>query len=95
MAQAALGDTIVITTLDGKKIDFKLPAGTQNGKMLRIKNEGVPVINGNRKGDLYLKIVVQVPVKMSSRQKELLEEYLKLDGATKSPQPLPLSALNG
>ena len=94
MAQAALGETIFITTLDGKQIEFKLPAGTQNGKLLRIKNEGVPIINGSRKGDLYIKIIVQVPSRMSSRQKELLEEFSKLDNATTSPQPVPLSALN-
>lgn len=94
MAQAALGETIFITTLDGKKIEFKLPAGTQNGKLLRIKNEGVPILNGSRKGDLYIKIIVQVPSHMSSKQKELLEEFSKLDNATTSPQPVPLSSLN-
>ena len=93
MVQAALGETIFITTLDDKKIEFKIPAGTQNGKLLRIKNEGVPVINSTRKGDLYIKILVQVPSKMSSKQKALLEEYSKLDDATKSPQPVPLSSL--
>lgn len=95
MAQAALGETIFITTLDGKKIEFKLPAGTQNGKLLRIKNEGVPVLNSTRKGDLYIKILVQVPSRLSPRQKELLEEFSKLDNATTSPNPLPLSSLNG
>ncbi len=95
MAQAALGETIFITTLDGKKIEFKLPAGTQNGKLLRIKNEGVPVLNSTRKGDLYIKILVQVPSRLSARQKELLEEFSKLDNATTSPNPLPLSSLNG
>lgn len=93
MAQAALGETIFITTLDGKKIEFKLPTGTQNGKLLRIKNEGVPVLNSSKKGDLYIKIIVQVPTKISSKQRELLEEYLKLDNATTSPQPVPLSSL--
>ena len=94
MAQAALGETVFITTLDGKKIEFKLPPGTQNGKLLRIKNEGVPVLNSGRKGDLYIKIIVQVPSHMSSKQKELLEEYSRLDNATTSPQPIPLSSLN-
>ncbi len=94
MVQAALGETIFITTLDGKKIEFKLPAGTQNGKLLRIKNEGVPVYNTSRKGDLYIKILVQVPSRLSSKQKELLEEFSKLDNATTSPNPVPLSSLN-
>ena len=95
MVQAALGETIFITTLDGKKIEFKLPAGTQNGKLLRIKNEGVPVFNTTRKGDLYIKILVQVPSRLSSKQKELLEEFSRLDNASTSPNPVPLSSLNG
>lgn len=94
MAQAALGETIKIKALDGKQIDVKLPAGTANGKLLRIKNEGVPVINGSKKGDLYIKIMVQTPSKMSSKQKALLEEYLKLDNATDSPELMSLSSLN-
>ncbi|MBQ3641635.1 molecular chaperone DnaJ, partial [bacterium] len=59
-----------------------------------IKNEGVPVVNSTRKGDLYIKILVQVPQKMSLKQKELLEEFSRLDNATTSPQPVPLSTLN-
>ena len=94
MVQAALGETIFITTLDGKKIEFKLPAGTQNGKLLRIKNEGVPVLNTSRKGDLYIKILVQVSSRLSSKQKELLEEFSTLDIATTSPNPVPLSSIN-
>ncbi len=93
MAQAALGETIFITTLDEKKIEFKIPAGTQNGKLLRIKGEGVPVINSSRKGDLYIKILVEVPTKLSSKQKDLLAEFSKLEGATTSPQPVLLSSL--
>lgn len=93
MSQAALGASILITTLDGKKIDFKLPQGIQNGKLLRIKNEGVPFINSSRKGDLYIKVIVQTPSKLNSKQKELLEEFLKLEAPTKSPNPLPIASL--
>ena len=91
--QAALGERLTITALDGKKIDFPLPAGTTNGKLLRVKGEGVPVTGTTRKGDLYIKIVVQTPQRMSARQKELLQEYAKLDGATTSPSCMALSSL--
>ena len=94
MAQAALGATIEITTLDGKKVEFKLPAGTQHGKMYKIKGEGVPYTGSTRKGDLYVKMLIQIPDHMSSRQKELLAEYAKLENATTSPQPVSLSSLD-
>lgn len=93
MVQAALGETIKITALDEKQIEIKIPAGTSHGKLLRIKGEGVPVTGSSRKGDLYVKIMVQIPQRMSSQQKALLAEYSKLDNATTSPQPLPLSSL--
>ncbi|MCR5725510.1 MAG: molecular chaperone DnaJ [Treponema sp.] len=91
--QAALGEKLTITALDGKKIDFELPAGTTNGKLFRIKGEGVPITGSTRKGDLYVKVVVQTPQHMSAKQKELLEEFAKLDNATTSPLCIPLSSL--
>lgn len=93
-AQAVLGETLFITTLDDKKIEFKLPAGTQNGKLLRVKGEGVPVINSNKKGDLYIKIMIQIPVKLNTKQKELMEDFRRYENATTSPQPVPLSSLS-
>ncbi len=91
--QAALGEKLTITALDGKKIDFALPAGTTNGKLFRIKGEGVPITGSSRKGDLYVKVVVQTPQRMSAKQKALLEEYAKLDNATTSPLCVPLASL--
>lgn len=91
--QAALGEKIFVTGLDGKKIEFALPAGTTNGKLLKIKNEGVPISGSSRKGDLYVKIMVQTPQHLSAKQKELLAEFAKLDNASTSPGCIPLSAL--
>ena len=91
--QAALGEKLTITSLDGRKIGIQLPAGTVNGKLLRVKGEGVPVTGTSRKGDLYIKVVVQTPQRMTARQRELLEEYAKLDNATTSPTCVPLSSL--
>ena len=93
MVQATIGAEISITSLDGKQIGIKIPAGTSHGKLLRIKGEGVPVTGTSRKGDLYIKIMVQIPQRISSQQRSLLEEYAKLDNASSTPQLLPLASL--
>lgn len=93
--QAALGAEIMVPTLEGKKVKVKVPSSTQNGKVLRLKNEGVPHLhNSNRRGDLYIKIRVEVPKKLSSRGKELLKELSELEGENKSPDPVPLAELS-
>lgn len=92
MTQAALGCEITIMSLDDKKVSFKIPDGTTNGKLLRIKGEGVPY-SDNKKGDLYVKIMVQVPTKLSSKQKDLLRQYLDLEKPTTEPDLIRLSQL--
>jgi len=91
VSQASLGAEIQISSLDGKTIKVKVPAGTQNGKMLRIPSEGVP--SAGRKGDLYIKLMVRIPEKLSRRGKELLEELAKTEGQNDKPGPIPLSQL--
>ena len=93
-SQAILGADITITTLDNRKATIKIPACTSNGKMLRIKNEGVPYSGGTRKGDLYVKIIVQLPSHVSKQQVQLLQEYLKFENPTDSPSPIALSELS-
>jgi molecular chaperone DnaJ len=73
-----LGGEVEVPTLDGK-IKVKIPPGTQTGKTFRIKGEGMPnVRNPNSRGDLYIIINVNIPTKISERQRELLREYAKL-----------------
>jgi len=91
ISQAALGADIHVTTLDNKKIKVKVPAGVQNGKMLRIRDEGVPA--GTQRGNLYIKLMVKIPEKLSRRGKELLEELSRIEGQDDSPKPIPLSQL--
>jgi molecular chaperone DnaJ len=93
MAQAALGADITINSLDGKKVTIKIPSGTTNGKLLRIKGEGVPMAGSGRKGDLYVKLMVQIPQRLSSKQKELLQAYLELENPPSNPDLMPLSRL--
>lgn len=92
MIQAALGAEIMVTSLDDKKIKLKIPAGTQHGKLLRVRDEGVPV-SGSKKGDMYIKIIVQVPSKLSSKAKAMLAEIAKLEGEETSPTPISLADL--
>jgi len=92
ISQAALGADIQVTTLDNKKIKVKIPAGIQNGKMLRIRDEGVPA--GSQRGNLYIKLIVKIPEKLSRRGKELLEELAKIEGQDDSPKPIALSQLS-
>jgi molecular chaperone DnaJ len=91
ITQASLGADIHVSTLDSKTIKVKIPAGIQNGKMLRIRDEGVPA--GGRRGNLYIKLIVQIPAKLSKRGRELLEELSKAEGENDSPQPISLSEL--
>ncbi|MGC2195727.1 MAG: molecular chaperone DnaJ [Terriglobales bacterium] len=74
--QAALGAEITVPTLEGEQT-LKIPEGTQSGTTFRIKNKGVPVLQGRGRGDLFVEVRAQTPNKLSKRQRELLQE---LDG---------------
>lgn len=74
--QAALGAVIEIDTLDGKK-KIEVPEGTQSGQQIRLKELGVPHLNSSRRGDQYIKIIVDTPRKISKQTKKLLEELQK------------------
>lgn len=82
--QAAMGDTLQIPTLDGK-VRFDLPAGTQPGKVFSLKGKGIQVLNGRGRGDQLLRVIVEVPQKLSARQKELLQEFETESGGKPTP----------
>ncbi len=86
MTQAALGCEVSITSLDGNHISLKIPEGSTNGKMLRVKGEGVPISGSTRKGDLYIELSVQTPTKLSSKQKDLLRQFMELEKPTSEPK---------
>jgi curved DNA-binding protein len=73
-SRAALGGNLEVATLEGGKLTVKLPKGTQNGARLRLKGQGLPHFHTSGRGDLYVKVNVTVPAKLSKRQKEILEE---------------------
>ena len=72
--QAALGAELDVPTLDGT-VKYRIPEGTQTGTQFRIKNQGIQVLNGRSKGDLVLTVHVDVPKRLSEKQKDLLRQF--------------------
>lgn len=80
-ADAILGTKIEIPTLTGKA-ELKIPAGTSTGQILRLKSKGFPALGGSNNGDMLVKIVVDVPSTISSKQKELVEQLQSIEKET-------------
>jgi len=78
-SQAILGDTVEVPTLEGTDIILTVPAGTESGKVLRISGRGIPNYSGYGRGNLYVKLLIKTPRKLSRKQKQLLEQ-LKEEG---------------
>jgi molecular chaperone DnaJ len=86
---AALGGSIEIPTIDGTKAKLQISEGSQNGDQLRLKSKGMSVINsGGRRGDMYVRINIETPVKLSSEERDLL---MKLDKMMQSKSSNPKS----
>lgn len=73
--EAALGASIVIPAPDGSLVKMRVPAGTQDGRVLRVKGKGAPKVKASGFGDLKIKVVVKVPQNMNARQKQAIEEF--------------------
>jgi molecular chaperone DnaJ len=82
-AEAALGAELIIPTLSGKA-KYKMVDGTQTGTVFRLKDEGIQHLSSTKKGSLYVKIVVDVPKKLSEKQKNILKDFEKSMGEKKS-----------
>ena len=76
-AQAALGTEVDVPILGGVA-KLKVPTGTQNGDVLRLRGKGMPVLQGRGRGDACYTVLVEVPKKLTARQKELLEEFQRV-----------------
>lgn len=88
IALASLGGDIAAPTLNGK-VTLSIPAGTQTGKTLRLKGKGVKSLRGGAMGDLYCHIVVETPVNLTNKQKELLKELSESFNGDKNTQHGP------
>jgi molecular chaperone DnaJ len=71
--KAALGTVLNIPTIDGKA-ELKIPPGTQNGTVFKLKGKGLPKLNAWGKGDQFIKINVSTPRDLNSRQRKIIEE---------------------
>jgi molecular chaperone DnaJ len=90
MTLAALGGQIEITSLDGRTVSVKVPAGTQEGRILRLNNMGLPHFRSSGRGDLNAIVTIQIPQNLSGKAKNLLEEFSKLQKEPSNIAPLPL-----
>lgn len=84
-AQAALGGSVDVPTLDGPE-DLEIPRGTQSGDVLRIKGRGMPDIGGRGRGDELVEVFVETPRHLTPRQEELLREFAEIEHLQVSPK---------
>ena len=80
ITEAALGTQVEVPTFDGS-VTVKVPAGSPNGKTLRVRGKGAPTVKG-AKGDLLVKIEVEVPQRLSKQERELLEKFAAAHNAS-------------
>jgi molecular chaperone DnaJ len=81
---AALGGEIAVPTLEGKA-SLKVPAGTQSGQMFKLRGKGIVNVNGRGHGDLFARLIVEVPTRLSAEQRKKLEEFANACGDENTP----------
>src|SRR3546814_2732753 len=90
MITATLGGAIEVPTLDGSHARVTIPEGTQTGKQFRLRGKGMPSLQqsgfGAGYGDLYIQVMVETPVQLNKRQRELLEEFAQVENENSSPE---------
>ena len=84
-SQAALGATVEAPSLTGK-VELEVPAGTQHGKVLEVKNEGLPNGQSGRRGSLLVQILIEIPRKLNKRQRDLLREFAETEDKSVMPE---------
>jgi molecular chaperone DnaJ len=78
-ATAALGGSVEVPTPDGP-VSLKIPGGSEDGKLLRIKGRGAPKLSGSGKGDVLARVRIEVPKRVSKKERELLEQLKQVGG---------------
>ncbi|MFV9875644.1 MAG: molecular chaperone DnaJ [Rickettsiales endosymbiont of Dermacentor nuttalli] len=86
MAVAALGGSIEVPTIEGTKTKVTISPGAQTGDQFRLKGKGMSIVRSKNRGDMYVHVLVETPVNLTSRQKELLEEFNKEDSGRSNPK---------
>ncbi len=85
MTTATLGGAIEVPTIDGSRVKITIPEGTQNGHQMRLRGKGMSILRAGSRGDMYIHTMVETPIKLSKKQKDLLKEFDKA-GDNVSPQ---------
>ncbi|MEM8850196.1 MAG: molecular chaperone DnaJ [Pseudomonadota bacterium] len=85
MTTAALAGEVEVPTIDGGRSRVKVPAGSQTGRQMRLRGKGMPALRGGGVGDMFIELAIETPVNLTSRQKELLREFERID-ADNNPQ---------
>ncbi len=86
MTTASLGGQFEVPTIDGSRTRVKVPDGTQTGKQFRLKGMGMPILRTRNVGDMYVQIVVETPRNLTKRQRELLQEFEKVQSEENNPE---------
>jgi molecular chaperone DnaJ len=89
MTQAALGLDIEVKNLMGQTVKVSIPAGVQNGKIIRVKGQGLPRYKSISTGDMYIKLQVETPKRLGIKAKQLMKELSDTLGENPSPNPVP------
>lgn len=85
MTTAALGGNIEVPTIDGGRVKVTVPEGTQNGHQFRLRGKGMSILRSSNRGDMYIHVQVETPVKLTKKQKDMLREFEK-SGGGQSPE---------
>ncbi|MDP8918211.1 MAG: molecular chaperone DnaJ, partial [Pseudomonadota bacterium] len=80
------GGDIEVPTIDGGRARVKIPEGSQTGRQMRLRSKGMPVLRSKEIGDMFIELMVETPVSLTSKQKELLREFDKLSEGKTNPQ---------
>jgi molecular chaperone DnaJ len=87
MPTAALGGSVEVPTIEGGRSQVTIPPGTQSGQQFRLRGKGMTILRSAGRGDLYIEVSVETPVKLTKRQKELLQEFEREGGGAPGTHP--------
>ena len=74
LTEAILGTTISVPTIDDRQLSLKIPPGTKSGTKMRLSGHGLPDMKSNKNGDLYVRIQVKIPRRLSEEQKKIVDQ---------------------
>ena len=90
MTQAALGLDIDVKNIKGESVRVNIPAGIQNGKIIRVRGQGLPRYrNFDVKGDMYIKVQIETPKRLNLKAKQIMKELSEAMGEETCPNPVP------